>query len=117
MFSTRFKRASAALLPLLCLLITLGSPTAMAQELPQRATVQRAIDALGKAETVSQQADQKFLTDTLSLLDSIDKEKSKAKSQNERIRSLPAELRDISARLEALTRARARSSSGANTPP
>ncbi|MFQ2093345.1 mechanosensitive channel MscK [Aeromonas taiwanensis] len=103
MFSTRFKRASAALLPLLCLLITLGSPTAMAQELPQRATVQRAIDALGKAETVSQQADQKFLTDTLSLLDSIDKEKSKAKSLSERIRSLPSELKDISTKLDALT--------------
>ncbi|MBP4043054.1 MULTISPECIES: mechanosensitive channel MscK [Aeromonas] len=103
MFSTRFKRASAALLPLLCLLITLGSPTAMAQELPQRATVQRAIDALGKAETVSQQADQKFLTDTLSLLDSIDKEKIKAKSLSERIRSLPSELKDISTKLDALT--------------
>ncbi|MGS3183640.1 mechanosensitive channel MscK [Aeromonas taiwanensis] len=103
MFSTRFKRASATLLPLLCLLITLGSPTAMAQELPQRATVQRAIDALGKAETVSQQADQKFLTDTLSLLDSIDKEKIKAKSLSERIRSLPSELKDISTKLDALT--------------
>ncbi|WP_281704721.1 mechanosensitive channel MscK [Aeromonas taiwanensis] len=103
MFSTRFKRASAALLPLLCLLITLGSPTAMAQELPQRATVQRAIDALGKAETVSQQADQKFLTDTLSLLDSIDKEKIKAKSLSERIRSLPSELKDIGTKLDALT--------------
>lgn len=103
MFSTRFKRASATLLPLLCLLITLGSPTAMAQELPQRATVQRAIDALGKAETVSQQADQKFLTDTLSLLDSIDKEKIKAKSLSERIRSLPSELKDIGTKLDALT--------------
>ncbi len=53
----------------------------------------------GKSDTltVSQQADQKFLTDTLTLLDSIEKEKSKAKSQSERIRSLPAELRDISA--------------------
>ncbi|WP_257981424.1 mechanosensitive channel MscK, partial [Aeromonas salmonicida] len=105
MLSTRFKRASAALLPLLCLLISLCAPQAMAQDVPQRASVQRALDALGKSETltVSQQADQKFLTDTLSLLDSIEKEHAKAKSQTQRLRSLPGELRDISAKLDALT--------------
>ncbi|WP_447829310.1 mechanosensitive channel MscK [Aeromonas salmonicida] len=103
--STRFKRASAALLPLLCLLISLCAPQAMAQDVPQRASVQRALDALGKSDalTVSQQADQKFLTDTLSLLDSIEKEHAKAKSQTQRLRSLPGELRDISAKLDALT--------------
>ena len=53
--------------------------------------------------TASQQADQKFLTDTLSLLDSIDKEKSKAKTQSERLRTLPAELKEIGAKLDALT--------------
>ncbi|ELI6419118.1 TPA: mechanosensitive ion channel domain-containing protein [Aeromonas salmonicida subsp. salmonicida] len=105
MLSTRFKRASAALLPLLCLLISLCAPQAMAQDVPQRASVQRALDALGKSETltVSQQADQKFLTDTLSLLDSIEKEHAKAKNQTQRLRSLPGELRDISAKLDALT--------------
>ncbi|MGL5071349.1 MAG: mechanosensitive channel MscK, partial [Aeromonas salmonicida] len=105
MLSTRFKRASAALLPLLCLLISLCAPQAMAQDVPQRASVQRALDALGKSETltVSQQADQKFLTDTLSLLDSIEKEHAKAKSQTQRLRSLPGELREISAKLDALT--------------
>ncbi|WP_330543893.1 mechanosensitive channel MscK [Aeromonas hydrophila] len=105
MLSTRFKRASATLLPLFCLLVSLCAPQAMAQDVPSRASVQRALDALGKSDTltVSQQADQKFLTDTLTLLDSIEKEKSKAKSQSERIRSLPAELRDISAKLDALT--------------
>ncbi|MFS1165233.1 mechanosensitive channel MscK, partial [Aeromonas salmonicida] len=104
--STRFKRASAALLPLLCLLISLCAPQAMAQDVPQRASVQRALDALGKSDTltVSQQADQKFLTDTLSLLDSIEKEHAKAKSQTQRLRSLPGELRDISAKLDALTK-------------
>ena len=103
--STRFKRASAALLPLLCLLISLCAPQAMAQDVPQRASVQRALDALGKSDTltVSQQADQKFLTDTLSLLDSIEKEHAKAKSQTQRLRSLPSELREISAKLDALT--------------
>ena len=72
--SIQFRRASATLLPLLCLLISLCAPQAMAQDLPQRATVQRALDALGKSETltVSQQADQKLLTDTLALLDSIE---------------------------------------------
>ncbi|MBL0635805.1 MULTISPECIES: mechanosensitive channel MscK [Aeromonas] len=105
MLSIPFKRASATLLPLLCLLVSLWAPQAMAQDVPQRTSVQRALDALGKSDTltVSQQADQKFLTDTLTLLDSIEKEKSKARSQNERVRSLPAELRDISARLDALT--------------
>ncbi len=106
MLSTRFKRASATLLPLLCLLVSLCAPQAMAQDVPSRASVQRALDALGKSDTLTvsqQQADQKFLTDTLTLLDSIEKEKSKAKSQSERIRSLPAELRDISAKLDALT--------------
>ncbi len=105
MLSTRFKRASATLLPLLCLLITFWTPSTLAQDLPQRATVQRALDALGKSDTptASQQADQKFLTDTLSLLDSIDKEKSKAKTQSERLRTLPAELKEIGAKLDALT--------------
>jgi potassium efflux system protein len=67
--------------------------------------VQRALDALGKSDTptASQQADQKFLTDTLSLLDSIDKEKSKAKTQSERLRTLPTELKEIGAKLDALT--------------
>ncbi|MDX7821662.1 mechanosensitive channel MscK [Aeromonas caviae] len=105
MLSTRFKRASATLLPLLCLLITFWTPSTLAQDLPQRATVQRALDALGKSDTptASQQADQKFLTDTLSLLDSIDKEKTKAKTQSERLRTLPAELKEIGAKLDALT--------------
>ncbi|MEN9584700.1 MAG: hypothetical protein RLZZ616_1706, partial [Pseudomonadota bacterium] len=104
MLSTRFKRASATLLPLLCLFISLCVPQAMAQELPQRASVQRALDAIGKSDTltVSQQTDQKFLTETLSLLDSIEKEQAKAKSQAQRIRALPGELRDISAKLDAL---------------
>ena len=105
MLSTRFNRASATLLPLLCLLITFWTPSTLAQDLPQRATVQRALDALGKSDTptASQQADQKFLTDTLSLLDSIDKEKSKAKTQSERLRTLPAELKEIGAKLELST--------------
>ncbi|MDM5071454.1 mechanosensitive channel MscK [Aeromonas bestiarum] len=105
MLSTRFKRASATLLPLLCLFISLCVPQAMAQDVPQRASVQRALDALGKSDTltVSQQADQKLLTETLSLLDSIEKEHAKAKSQTQRLRSLPGELRDISAKLDALT--------------
>ena len=109
MLSTRFKRASATLLPLLYLLITFWTPSTLAQDLPQRATVQRALDALGKSDTptASQQADQKFLTDTLSLLDSIDKEKSKAKTQSERLRTLPAELKEIGAKLDALTQSRA----------
>lgn len=51
MLSTRFKRASATLLPLLCLLITFWTPSTLAQDLPQRATVQRALDALGKSDT------------------------------------------------------------------
>ena len=84
MLSTRFKRASATLLPLLCLLITFWTPSTLTQDLPQRATVQRALDALGKSDTptASQQADQKFLTDTLSLLDSIDKETATALDDN-----------------------------------
>lgn len=104
MLSIRLKRASATLLPLLCLLASLCTAQAMAQEVPQRASVQRALDSLGKSETltVSQQADQKFLTDTLSLLDSIDKEEAKAKAQAQRIRALPAEIRDIGAKLNAL---------------
>ncbi|MBL0666830.1 mechanosensitive channel MscK [Aeromonas jandaei] len=106
MQSTPFKRASAILLPLLCLLVSLcGAPQAMAQDVPSRASVQRALDNLGKSETltVSQQADQKFLTETLTLLDSIDKEEAKAKAQAQRIRNLPGELRDISAKLNDLT--------------
>ena len=102
--SQPFKRASAALLPLLCLLFSLCAPQAMAQDVPQRATVQKALDALGKSETltVSQQADQQFLTETLSLLDSIEKEKAKTKSQNQRINNLSTELAEIGAKLEAL---------------
>ncbi|QNF14202.1 mechanosensitive channel MscK [Aeromonas jandaei] len=106
MQSTPFKRASSILLPLLCLLVSLcGAPQAMAQDVPSRASVQRALDNLGKSETltVSQQADQKFLTETLTLLDSIDKEEAKAKAQAQRIRNLPGELRDISAKLNDLT--------------
>ncbi|MBP8080227.1 MAG: mechanosensitive channel MscK, partial [Aeromonas sp.] len=102
--SIQFRRASATLLPLLCLLISLCAPQAMAQDLPQRATVQRALDALGKSETltVSQQADQRFLTDTLALLDNIEKEQAKAKTLAQRVRTLPGELKEISAKLDAL---------------
>ena len=103
-----FKRASATLLPLLCLIATLGAPQVMAQNVPTRATVQRTLDSLAKAETptVSQQADQKFLTDTLSLLDSIDKEEAKAKTQAQRIRNLPAEINEISAKIDALSKSK-----------
>ncbi len=49
MLSTRFKRASATLLPLLCLLVSpppfFCAPQAMAQDVPSRASVQRALDA------------------------------------------------------------------------
>ncbi len=102
--SIQFRRASATLLPLLCLLISLCAPQAMAQDLPQRATVQRALDALGKSETltVSQQADQKLLTDTLALLDSIEKEQAKAKALTQRIRSLPGEMKEIGAKIDSL---------------
>ena len=104
--SIRFKRVSATLLPLLCLLASLCVPQAMAQDVPSRNAVQRALDGLGKSETltVSQQADQKLLTETLGLLDSIDKEEAKAKTQAQRIRNLPTELREISAKLDALTK-------------
>ncbi|MGH1409920.1 MAG: mechanosensitive channel MscK, partial [Aeromonas sp.] len=104
--SIRFRRASATLLPLLCLLASLCVPQAMAQDVPSRNAVQRALDGLGKAETltVTQQADQKLLTETLALLDSIDKEEAKAKTQAQRIRNLPTELREISAKLDALTK-------------
>ncbi|MGL4504430.1 MAG: hypothetical protein ACRCUF_01700, partial [Aeromonas sobria] len=97
--SIRFKRVSATLLPLLCLISSLCTPLAMAQDVPSRATVQRTLDSLAKAETptVSQQEDQKLLTATLALLDSIDKEEAKAKTQAQRIRSLPTELNEISA--------------------
>ncbi|WP_461604050.1 mechanosensitive channel MscK [Aeromonas rivipollensis] len=103
--SIQFRRASAILLPLLCLLISLCAPQAMAQDLPQRATVQRALDALGKSETltVSQQADQKLLTDTLALLDSIEKEQAKAKALTQRVRSLPGEMKEIGAKIDSLT--------------
>ncbi|HHQ4556038.1 TPA: hypothetical protein ACSPZ7_004265, partial [Aeromonas veronii] len=76
--SIRFKRVSATLLPLLCLIASLCVPQAMAQDAPSRNSVQRALDGLGKSETltVSQQADQKLLTETLALLDSIDKEEA-----------------------------------------
>ncbi|MGL5326542.1 MAG: mechanosensitive channel MscK, partial [Aeromonas sp.] len=106
MLSTRFKRVSATLLPLLCLVVSLCAPQAMAQDVPSRASVQRALDGLGKSETltVTQQADQKLLTETLTLLDSIDKEEAKAKTQAQRIRNLPTELREISAKLDALTK-------------
>ncbi|WP_425934183.1 mechanosensitive channel MscK [Aeromonas rivipollensis] len=102
--SIQFRRASATLLPLLCLLISLCAPQAMAQDLPQRATVQRALDALGKSETltVSQQADQKLLTDTLALLDSIEKEQAKAKALTQRVRSLPGEMKEIGAKIDSL---------------
>ena len=102
--SIQFRRASATLLPLLCLLISLCAPQAVAQDLPQRTTVQRSLDALGKSETltVSQQADQKFLTDTLALLDNIEKEQAKAKTLAQRVRTLPGELKEISAKLDAL---------------
>lgn len=102
--SIQFRRASATLLPLLCLLISLCAPQAMAQDLPQRATVQRALDALGKSETltVSQQADQKLLTDTLALLDSIEKEQAKAKALTQRVRSLPSEMKEIGAKIDSL---------------
>ena len=61
---------------------------------------------LGKSETltVSQQADQKLLTETLALLDSIDKEEAKGKTQAQRIRNLPTELKEISAMLDALAK-------------
>ncbi|WP_429165188.1 mechanosensitive channel MscK [Aeromonas rivipollensis] len=102
--SIQFRRASATLLPLLCLLISLCAHQAMAQDLPQRATVQRALDALGKSETltVSQQADQKLLTDTLALLDSIEKEQAKAKALTQRVRSLPGEMKEIGAKIDSL---------------
>ena len=102
--SIQFRRASATLLPLLCLLISLCAPQAVAQDLPQRTTVQRSLDALGKSETltVSQQADQRFLTDTLALLDNIEKEQAKAKTLAQRVRTLPGELKEISAKLDAL---------------
>ncbi|MCR6552311.1 mechanosensitive channel MscK, partial [Aeromonas sp. CPF2-S1] len=45
-----------------------------------------------------------LLTETLALLDSIDKEEAKAKTQAQRIRNLPTELREISAKLDALTK-------------
>ncbi|MGL4710649.1 MAG: mechanosensitive channel MscK, partial [Aeromonas veronii] len=104
--SIRFKRVSATLLPLLCLISSLCTPLAMAQDVPSRATVQRTLDSLAKAETptVSQQEDQKLLTATLALLDSIDKEEAKAKTQAQRIRSLPTELNEISAKIDALTK-------------
>ncbi|MGL5496491.1 MAG: mechanosensitive channel MscK, partial [Aeromonas sobria] len=104
--SIRFKRASATLLPLLCLISSLCTPLAMAQDVPSRATVQRTLDSLAKTETptVSQQEDQKLLTATLALLDSIDKEEAKAKTQAQRIRSLPTELNEISAKIDALTK-------------
>ncbi len=54
--------------------------------------------------TVSQQEDQKLLTATLAMLDSIDKEEAKAKAQAQRIRNLPTELKEISAKLDALTK-------------
>ncbi len=104
--SIRFKRVSATLLPLLCLIASLCVPQAMAQDAPSRNSVQRALDGLGKSETltVSQQADQKLLTETLALLDSIDKEEAKAKTQAQRIRNLPTELKEISTKLDALTK-------------
>ena len=104
--SIRFKRVSATLLPLLCLISSLCAPLAMAQDVPSRATVQRTLDSLAKTETptVSQQEDQKLLTATLALLDSIDKEEAKAKTQAQRIRSLPTELNEISAKIDALTK-------------
>ncbi|MGL4250327.1 MAG: mechanosensitive channel MscK [Aeromonas sp.] len=104
MSSIPFKRSSTTLLPLLCLLATLCIPQAMAQDVPSRNTVQRALDSLGKSETLtaSQQADQTLLTETLTLLDNIEKEKTKAKSQNERINALPTELKEISTKLDAL---------------
>ena len=69
--SIQFRRASATLLPLLCLLISLCAPQAMAQDLPQRATVQRALDALGKSETltVSQQAVEERRSDAVTVID------------------------------------------------
>lgn len=105
MLSTRLKRVSATLLPLLCLLASLCAPQAMAQDVPSRAAVQRALETLGKSETltVSQQTDQKLLTETLALLDNIGKEEAKAKAQAQRLRNLPLELKEIGEKLDALT--------------
>ncbi|MGY3916170.1 mechanosensitive channel MscK [Aeromonas australiensis] len=104
--SIRFKSVSATLLPLLCLLASLCVSQAMAQDVPSRSAVQRALDGLGKSETLttSQLTEQKLLTETLALLDSIDKEEAKAKTQAQRLRNLPTELKEISAKLDALTK-------------
>ncbi|MBL0563655.1 mechanosensitive channel MscK [Aeromonas hydrophila] len=102
---TRWKRESVTLLSLFCILLNLCVQQTMAQDVPQRASVQMAVDALSKSGTltISQQADHKFLTETLTLLDSIDKEEAKAKAHDQRIRNLPGELHDISAKLNDLT--------------
>ncbi|MGL5039509.1 MAG: mechanosensitive channel MscK [Aeromonas sp.] len=106
--SLPFKRASAMLLPLLCLIASLSSPLAIAQDAPTRAAVQRAIDSLTKtdAPTPSQQADQKSLSEALTLLDNIDREEAKAKSQAEQLSKLPIALSDISAKQDALAKSK-----------
>ncbi|PJG59987.1 mechanosensitive channel MscK [Aeromonas cavernicola] len=106
MLSIPLPRATATWWLLLCLFVCTVASSAMAQDVPQRATVQRQLDNLGKSDTltVNQQADQKLLTDTLDLLDSIERENAKAKNQKQLIRELPNELQKISNKLARLSK-------------
>jgi potassium-dependent mechanosensitive channel len=104
MLSLTFKRVAT----LLCLLSTLAVGQALAQDLPQQGTIQRQLETLSKSDnlTVSQQADKTFLSETLSLLDSIDKENAKAKIQSQRLRTLPSDLKEISAKIDELNKSK-----------
>ncbi|MGE6106316.1 mechanosensitive channel MscK [Aeromonas sobria] len=101
MSSFTFKRVAT----LLSLLVMLAAGQVLAQDLPRQDGVQRQLDALSKSDnlTAAQQADKAFLSETLALLDSIDKENTKAKVQSQRLKTLPADLKEISTRLDALT--------------
>ncbi|MFT6985325.1 MAG: potassium efflux system protein [Psychromonas sp.] len=104
MLSTRLTTTFTAFLPCLFIVLTLYISQAVAQVIPQRDDVQTKLDSMGDPDTltVSQKADQDFLSETLILLDNIEEEQVKAEQQSLLIKSLPTELESIESKLAAL---------------
>lgn len=88
-------------------LLLLTSTTLFAaqqQELPTRASLDNKLTSLNKRDTltVTEKAQKDDIEQTISLLDSIEKEKIKAKDQDQSLTRTPAKLKEYTRQLELL---------------